>query len=132
MHVMGCGYMSKNKVEVVIGGVIYSLQGEESQEHIQRVARMINEKTSQIQSKYSKQHMNPSKMNMLVTLNLADEYVKAQYELERYGAELAKGNEENSMLEERIRQLTIELAEARQQLMQHEQSKKKEHTNRGR
>ena len=42
--------MSKNKVEVVIGGLIYALQGEESEEHMQKVAKLINEKTYEVQS----------------------------------------------------------------------------------
>ena len=44
MHIMGCGYMSKNRVEVVIGENIIALQGNESEEHMQCVAKVINKK----------------------------------------------------------------------------------------
>ena len=125
--------MSKNKVEVVIGGLIYALQGEESEEHMQKVARLINEKTYEVQSvHHNKQRINPARMNMLVTLNIADECVKRKQELERYAAELAKCNEENLALRDKIKEISLELTESKQQLAVKESSKKKEHTNRGR
>ena len=128
----GVKCMSKNKVEVVIGGLIYALQGEESEEHMQKVAKLINEKTHEVQSVYHKQRVNPGRMNMLVTLNIADECVKSKQELERYMAELEKCNRENLALKDKMKELSLELTESKQQLAATEQFKKKEHTNRGR
>ena len=65
--------MSKNKVEVVIGGLIYALQGEESEQYMQKVAKLVNEETHEVQAVYHKQHINPARLNMLITLNIADE-----------------------------------------------------------
>lgn len=128
--------MSKNKVEVVIGGLIYALQGEESEGHIQRVAKLVNEKIHEVQAVYHKQHVNPARLNMLITLNIADECVKSTEELERYIKELDNCNEENRVLKERVKELTLELTETRKELAIAEemkkQFKKKEHTNRGR
>lgn len=124
--------MSKNKVEVVIGGLIYALQGEESEEHMQKVAKLINEKTYEVQSVHHKQRVNPTRLNMLVTLNIADECVKRKQELDRYAAELAKCNDENLALRDKLKEISLELTESKQQVSVTESFKKKEHTNRGR
>lgn len=125
--------MSKNKVEVIIDGTIYSLQGEESQEHIQKVARIINEKFQGIQEKRGKVSFNSTKATMLVALNVADEYVKTQQELSAYMQELQKCNAENLALQDRIKELTLELAQVKAQLASTSiQHKKNDHTNRGR
>ncbi len=124
--------MSKNKVEVVIGGLIYALQGEESEEHMQKVAKLINEKTHEVQSVYHKQRINPARMNMLVTLNIADECVKRKQELDHYVAELEKCNQENLALRDKMKEISLELTESKQQQAVAESFKKKEHTNRGR
>lgn len=124
--------MSKNKVEVVIGGLIYALQGEESEEHMQKVAKLINEKTYEVQSLHHKQRINPARLNMLVTLNIADECVKGKQELDRYAVELAKCNEENLALRDKLKEISLELTESKQQIAVTGSFKKKEHTNRGR
>ena len=108
--------MAKNKVEVVIGGTIYALQGEESQEHIQRVAHIINKKTLEVQKKYGHRYNNPTKVNMLVTLNVADEYVKMQDELTAYRSELEKCNAENIALQDKLKELTLELIRVKEEL----------------
>lgn len=124
--------MSKNKVEVVIGGSIYSLQGNESDEHMQRVARIINEKLTEIHSVYAKTHLGQGKMNTLLTLNLADECVKRQEALEAYTTSIEKANVENEQLKETVKELTLQLAQMKEQLAITAHQGKKEHGNRGR
>lgn len=124
--------MSKNKVEVVIGGSIYSLQGNESDEHMQRVARIINEKIAEIQSAYDKAHKGQGKMNTLLTLNLADECVKRQETLDLYTTSIEKVNIENERLKETVKELTLQLAQMKEQLAMTTYQGKKEHGNRGR
>lgn len=124
--------MSKNKVEVVIGGSIYSLQGNESEEHMQRVARIINEKLTEIHSVYDKAHIGQGKMNTLLTLNLADECVKRQEALDAYTTSIEKVNTENEHLKEKIKELTLQLAQTKEELTLATHQGKKEHGNRGR
>lgn len=124
--------MSKNKVEVVIGGNIYSLQGNESEEHIQKVAKMMNEKLNEIYSVYNKSQVGQGKVNTLLTLNLADECVKRQEKLDAYTASFEKTTIENEQLKETIKELTLQLAHMKEQLAIATHQKKKEHVNRGR
>lgn len=132
MHVVGCEYMSKNKVKVVIGGNICALQSDESEEHIQRVAKMINEKLTEIHSVYNKTHIGQSKINRLLTLNLADECVKRQETLDAYRISVEQITEENEQLKETVNELTLQLASIKEQLEIATYQKKKEHTSRGR
>lgn len=131
-HVMGCLGMTKNRVEVVIGGNILALQGDESEEHMQRVAKVINEKLIEIQSTYEKSHIGQSKINTLLTLNLADECVKKQEMLENYKESLAALQEENKKLFEQVEKLNGELLQTKEQLAIATHQGKREHGNRGR
>ena len=124
--------MSKNKVEVVIGGSIYSLQGNESEEHMQRVARIINDKLAEIHSAYDKAHIGQGKMNTLLTLNLADECVKRQEALDTYTTSIEKMNTENEELKKQVKELTLQLAQMKEELSLIARQGKKEHGNRGR
>lgn len=124
--------MTKNKVEVVIGGNILALQGDESEEHMQRVAKVINEKLTEIQSNYEKAHLGQSKINTLLTLNLADECVKKQEMIESYKASLNKLQEENKKLYYEVEKLNQEILKVREQLACTTHQGKKEHGNRGR
>lgn len=139
--------MSKTKVQVVIGGMIYALQGEESEEHIQKVARIINDKYAELENVYGKKLPDP-KAQMLVTLNVADEYVKSQELIEEARlekveteeqlalcmTELEKCNSENLALQERIKELGLEVMQIREQLAAstHIQHKKDNYKYRGR
>lgn len=124
--------MSKNKVKVVIGGSIYSLQGNESEEHMQRVARLINEKLTEIHSAYNKAHIGQGKVNTLLTLNLADECVKRQEALATYTTSIEIANTENEHLKEEVKELTLQLAQIKEELAIATRQGKKEHGNRGR
>lgn len=124
--------MSKNRVEVVIGGNIIVLQGNESEAHMQRVAKIINEKLSEVQGSYAKVHIGQSKINSLLVLNLADECVKRQEALEHCTTSLQTLSIENKKLEETVNELNSQLAQIREQLAIATHQGKKEHTNRGR
>ena len=124
--------MSKNRVEVVIGGNIMALQGDESEEHMQRVAKVINEKLAEIQSTYEKSHIGQSKINTLLVLNLADECVKRQEALDAYTTSLEETRMENEKLKETVKELTLQLAQTKEQLAIATHQGKIEHGNRGR
>lgn len=125
--------VAKNRIEVIIGGAIYALQGEESEEHIQKVAKLINEKLIDIQKVAGKTKLTSHKANMLVALNVADEYVKVQQQLESYKNTVETCQEENEVLKARIQELTKEIAHIREQLAASTHSHyKKDYQNRGR
>ena len=108
--------MAKNRVEVVIGGNIYALQGDESEAHMQRVAKVINEKLAEIQSTYDKEHVGQSKINTLLVLNLADECVKRQESLEAYTTSVEELRMENEKLKAEVKELNLQLLQNREQL----------------
>lgn len=124
--------MSKNRVEVVIGGNIMAIQGNESEEHIQRVAKVINEKLAEIQGKYTKTNIGQSKINTLLVLNLADECAKRQEALDVYTTSLDEIKIENEKLKETVKELTLQLAQTREQLAIATHQGKMEQGNRGR
>ncbi|MGL4738101.1 MAG: cell division protein ZapA [Cellulosilyticaceae bacterium] len=101
--------MTKNKVEVIIGGNIYALQGEESGEHIQQVAAMIDKKIAALHKNPASKKLSSSQVHMLAAINIGDEYLKAQKELQLYAKELEKCNEENMALMEKIEELGLEI-----------------------
>ena len=105
--------MSKNKVEVLIGGQIYALQGDESKEHIQKTAALINQTMANIKSGAGGHRLSSSQVHMLTALNLADEYLKLQAVFEAYEKELSKCNQENIMLTEKVKEMALELNKIR-------------------
>lgn len=124
--------MSKNRVEVVIGGNIFALQSDESEEHMQRVAKVMNDKLAEIQATYDKTHVGQSKINTLLTLNLADECVKRQENLEAYTTSLEELKAENEKLKEKVKELNLQLTQTKEQLAVATHQGKMEHGSRGR
>lgn len=106
---MGCWEMTKKKVEVIIGGQVYTLQGSESEEHIQKVARVLDEQVTYIQKNDSMRRLNNSQKHMMAALNMADDYLKMKNELQRFSQELEKCNAENLALLERIEEMSLEI-----------------------
>jgi len=73
--------ISKTDTEVVIGGKVFTLSGYESAEYLQKVASYINNKIleySRIDS-YRRQPMDTQ--NVLLELNIADDYFKAKKQI---------------------------------------------------
>lgn len=68
----------KNSVEVLIGGKVYRLGGFESEEYIQKVANFLNGKLEEVKSQEGYQYLSLEDRNLLMYLNLADEYFKAK------------------------------------------------------
>lgn len=125
--------VAKNRIEVIIGGNIYALQGDESEEHIQKVARLINDKLLEIQEIGGKSRMTSHKANMLVALNVADEYIKTKEQLEAHMTEFERCSAENAALIKRVEELSLEIARTKEQLAAVTHSyHKKDYTNRGR
>lgn len=68
----------KNSVEVLIGGKVYRLGGYESEEYIQKVANFLNNKLEEVKNMEGYQYQDMETRNILMYLNLADEYFKAK------------------------------------------------------
>lgn len=78
----------KNDTEVIIGGKVITLSGYESEEYLQKVASYINNKISEYARVDSFRRLPLDLQNVLLQINLADDYFKAQKRIEAIEEEL--------------------------------------------
>ena len=84
---------TKNDVEVIINGKQYTLSGYESSEYLQKIATHINDKYAQFKQNDGYTKLDAEMKNILLAINLSDEYYKAQQsaeELQRENEDLEK------------------------------------------
>lgn len=85
---------AKTDTEVIIGGKVLTVSGNESAEYLQKVASYINNKINDYMKMDSFKRQSVEKQNMLIQLNIADDYFKAQKQTELMEQDLkAKENE---------------------------------------
>ena len=72
---------SKNATKVTIGGKTYTLSGNESEEYLQKVASYINNKISDYTKLDAFRRQPLDKQNVLLQLNIADDYFKAKKQI---------------------------------------------------
>ena len=68
----------KNDIKVVINNKVYTLSGQESEDYLQNVATYINGKIAECQSSEAYRRFNSEYQNVLLALNIADDYFKAK------------------------------------------------------
>lgn len=69
---------NKTDTEVLIGGKVYTLSGYEGEEYMQRVASYINGKLSEFSKVAGYNRQSVETQNVLLQLNIADDYFKAK------------------------------------------------------
>ncbi len=72
----------KNGIEVIINGKRVSLGGYESEEYLQRVATYLNAKYNELKNMESYRMLDLEMKNMVLQLNLADDYFKLKKQME--------------------------------------------------
>ena len=83
----------KNYAQVLIDGNVYTLGGSEEQEYLQKVAAYINDKIGILKAQPGFTRQNKDYQEIMIYLNLADDYFKALQEAKMFKAqkeELAK------------------------------------------
>ena len=70
--------VQKNDIKVVINNKVYTLSGQESEDYLQNVATYINGKIAECQSSVAQRRFNAEYQNVLLALNIADDYFKAK------------------------------------------------------
>lgn len=80
---------AKTNAEVIIDGKVYTISGFESEEYIQKVASYLNGKITEFRKSDSYTRLSPDFRNVLMQINLADDYFHAVQESE----ELKKDSE---------------------------------------
>ena len=96
---------AKNITKVLIGGKIVTLTGYESEEYLQKVASYINRKISQLGELSGYKRMPADTKNLLLSLNIADDYFKAKDQAESF-------EEDSQLRDTEIYDLKHELIEA--------------------
>ncbi len=94
---------SKNDTEVIIGGRVLRLGGYESEEYLQKVASYINSKLSELNRVDSFHKSQTDTQNLMLQLNIADDYFKAKKQI--------------SLLEEEIQAKEKELYDLKHELI---------------
>ena len=79
----------KTDTEVIIGGRVLTLSGYESEEYLQKVASYINNKLAEYNRVESFRRQPADIQNILVELNIADDYFKAKKQIEEMEEEAA-------------------------------------------
>ena len=85
---------AKTDTEVIIGGKVLTVSGNESAEYLQKVAAYINNKVNEYAKMDSFKRQSVEKQNMLIQLNIADDYFQAKKQIELLEQDLkGKDNE---------------------------------------
>lgn len=71
----------KTDTEVIIGGKVFTLSGYESEEYLQKVASYINNKMTEYGKVQSFKRQPIDTQNVLLQLNIADDYFKAKKQI---------------------------------------------------
>lgn len=113
---------SRTDTEVIIGGKVFTLSGYESEEYLQKVASYINNKINEYGKVDSFRKQSLDTQNVLLQLNIADDFFKAKSRIGVLEEELqAKDKELYDLKHELISvQIKLENAEKRTKEMQQE------------
>ena len=85
---------SKTDTEVIIGGKVFTLSGYESEEYLQKVASYINNKIADYSKMDGFKRQPVDTQNVLLQLNIADDYFKAKKQVEMLEAQLSDKEKE--------------------------------------
>lgn len=77
----------KNYAEVLINGNVYTLGGNEEQEYLQKVAAYINNKIGILKAQPGFTRQNKDYQEVMIYLNLADDYFKTLQEAKMFKAQ---------------------------------------------
>ncbi|MBQ9589161.1 MAG: cell division protein ZapA [Butyrivibrio sp.] len=85
---------SKTDTEVIIGGKVFTLSGYESEEYLQKVASYINNKISEYNKIDGFKRQPIDTQNVLLQLNIADDYFKSKKQIEMMEEQLSEKEKE--------------------------------------
>ena len=85
---------SRNDIEVLIEGRRYTICGFESEEYIQQIASYINRKFAEFKKKEYYHRLDLDLRNVLLAINIADDYFKAKQQITLLEEELKNKEKE--------------------------------------
>lgn len=106
---------TKTDAKVIIGGKVFTLCGYESEEYLQKVASYLNNKITEYGKVDSFRKQNVDMQNVLLQLNIADDYFKAR-------KQISAMEEDLDGKEKELYDLKHELVAAQMKLENHEKN----------
>ena len=103
---------TKTDTEVIIGGKVFTLSGYESEEYLQKVASYINNKVAEYNKVDSFKRQSLDTQNVLLQLNIADDYFKAKKQAEIFEQDLQQKDQEMYDLKHELIALRMQIEEA--------------------
>ena len=115
---------TKTDTEVIIAGKVFTLSGYESEEYLQKVASYINNKVAEYNKVDSFKRQSIDTQNVLLQLNIADDYFKAKNQISRLEEEIQNKEKEMYDLKHELiaSQIKLENMEKTVQALQFEAS----------
>ena len=110
-------------VDVVIDGKVIPLSGGET-EYLQRVAGYLDGKISELKRPQQYGHQNAEQRSMTLSLNLADDCMRARHELQRLKSESEAHESEVYVLKRELVEKRIETERMKERLTASEEARK--------
>lgn len=85
---------TKNNVQILIDGKIYTLSGYESDVYLQMVAAYLDQKITEVNQNDKAKNLSYDRKRVLVELNIADDYFKAKKQAELLEEEISSKDKE--------------------------------------
>ena len=108
----------KNKLEVIIAGEAYTLSGEDSREHMERVSEYLKQMETGTARALGGRAVGKEYMLSMMAINLSDDAVKLAEHVSLLSARLEKSEKQNKILEKTVADYEDELRELEMQLME--------------
>ena len=109
--------MAKNITEVVIAGKIISISGEEDAAYMTEVASFINDKLLELQKTENYGRLSAEHKQILLGMNLADEYFREKKKNQILESELELKDQELYSLKHELINLQLDLEKLQKESM---------------
>lgn len=110
----------KNKIEVLIGGKVYTLVGIESDEYMQRIALYIDKKMNEIRKTDLSKKLSTNAIAILTSINVADDLFKVKKDCENELNDIAKYKTRLKELNEELEKYQNELGEVQKEALEYQ------------
>ena len=104
---------TKNDAEVIINGKVYRLSGYESPEYLQKIATYVNKKINSFAAEENYSRLSQEMKNVLLDINIADDYFKAKKQAEIFEQDLQQKDQEMYDLKHELISLKMQIEEAK-------------------
>ena len=100
---------AKNKIEVLIGGKVYTIVGDESEEYMQRIALYIDKKMDEVNKAESSKALSTNMVTILTSINVADDLFKTNEECNKLFDNVQELEKDKENLKQRLEEFEEEL-----------------------